>query len=207
MIKILRNIHRKIIGFIQVLIGVLIPTWVIASFIFTDNIHFSLELKNIIRLPLAIMFFVGCIKYGWRWMFSLFDILDEEELKPDDVYYRQAKIKAQSNIELFLSYLRKEEFICQVLISVPPKNKPKWVMALTIDEENVIIKKFPTLISRILKKNNFDSVHKSKIEDWFVKVDDTAIGFYSVKALAQKAKDKGLILNRRSQKILSKIIT
>lgn len=206
----MKLILKRIIGFFEFIIGVILLSFFASSLFFSDSFNSTpLQWKDIVRVPLAIMFGFGLIKYGWRWMFNIFDLFDEKELKPDDPYFKDAILKAQLNIDLFLSYLIKNIFESYVLVTLD-KSKKKykriWAKAEYLDNVNIKISYYPSLISRFTRKIYNCSFPLNELEDWYIKKDDTIIGLYTIKALSDKAKDNGYNINKRTRRLITKII-
>jgi hypothetical protein len=194
---------KRIIGFLEFIIGFAVPIFTISSAFF--NPKYTFKWQYLIALPI----YYGFIKYGWRWMFNIVDITEEKLLNQDDKYYKNAKINAQLNLELFLSYLYKGTFECYALFPLSFKNKSNkriWKKVEYYNNESVNI--LPENISST-KTNSNDSniVSINEIDDWYVKKDDMFVGFYSVKALSEKVLNNGQTLNKKSKYFLNKIIT
>lgn len=183
---------KRIIGFFEFLIGFSVPVWAISSALFIP--YYTFKWQYLILLPV----YYGFIKYGWMWMFNMVDITDVKSLKPNDEYYQCAKKKALGDIELFLSYLRKGESDCYVLIPKKinnPNSKREWIRAQYLNNE-------------ILSLNGKNStIQINKIDDWYVIKDDILIGHYTFKAVAEKFISNGQNLNKKSEFILNKIVT
>jgi hypothetical protein len=185
---------KRIVGFFEFIVGVSVPAWAIASAFFEPKYIFKWQYLSL--FPIYFSF----IKYGWLWMFNLVEITDVKALKPKDDYYQIATKKALSDIETFLGYLRKEEFLCCVLIPSKlnkPNSKRNWFVANYLNNEELTV---------LFGKDTL-TLPLSKIEDWFVEKDDMIIGNYTFKALADKIIASGQKLNRKSNIILQKIIT
>lgn len=202
---------KRIIGFFEFITGVILLSFFFTSLFFIDGTRLaSLQWKDISGVFFTIVFGTGLIKYGWRWMFNIFDIIDEKELKTNDPYFKEATANAQLNIELFRGYLIKNIFDSSVLVSLnknKKKIKRKWVRAEYLNSSSITISYYPSLISRLTKKLHKQILPLEEVEDWCIVRDDKAIGLYTIKALSDKAKNNGQNFNKRTMKLISRIIT
>jgi hypothetical protein len=200
----LKIILKRIIGFIEFALGLVVVEIMIFGFIaglISGELFTKITWKSLIQIPFALLIYPSLIKYGWYWMFNIVDITDIKLLKPNDPYFISAREKSQADLEIFLSYLRKIELPCSVLAPKDLNNrysKRIWQYAEYFNETEI------TIVVNNEKKIN---VPLSLIDDWQVVKDDVIIGNYTFKALAEKATRNGEKLSKKSKRKLERIVT
>lgn len=191
---------KRIIGFVEYLFGVAVIILLLVNIISGEFFN-KLKLEDIVRIPWGILLYYSMIKYGWYWMFNIVDITDIKLLKADDPYFITARAKAHSDIETFLGYLRQGEMECGVLVPKDIKkikSKRKWQKAEYLNNKE---------ISLVVNNENKKTINLDIVDDWIVNKEDFIIGYYTFKALSEKATRNGEKLSKKSKRILQRIVT
>ncbi len=194
------SVLKRIFGLLAVLTGLAMLIFGVGHPFLDESGGFKLRF-----LVVGVLFGGAFLSFGKRWLLNEVD-LQLIGVDPDDPILTAATSRARATLKRFWTYLAEGRHECFVKFPLSTRSgeiEHIWGVVHSREGEQLIVSLANDPVDEPVSDDSRKTVPVSEIEDWQVFVSDDEIrGGYSILAIAEIARQRGLRLSSKSRRAM-----